>query len=671
MSTLNNYIGNYKIKKQIILAIASALKRKEPIKHMLFSGPPGLGKAQPLDANILTPNGYVKMGDLKQGCIVSTPDGLSAQVIGIYPQGISDVYRVTFSDNTSTECTLGHLWFTKTLNDRINKRPGSVKSLEQIINSLTVTKKLNHSIPSVAPIEFKQSEKSTIDPYFLGLLLGDGCLQKNSVGLSSKDKEIVTYVTNYCANNNSKLVKQNGCDYRIRKSYKNDVNKTGVHSEKNKILKQLIELGLNGKHSWEKFVPERYKITSSKNRLELLRGLMDTDGTVHRSGNPVTFSTSSKQLATDVVFLVESLGGRATINVKKQPKYKYKGKINIGREAYVVVISFSNEIVPFKLSRKVKLFKKRSKYIETRYIKLIEYVGKKECQCIYVNSNDHLYITNNFIVTHNTSMSKVISDITKIPLFTLNPEGLKSSEDLMLFAKKIASKKSLQNLIFIDEIHELSLKAQEILGIAMEEGKMFVDNGYLSKEIKLPNFTILGATTVPGILSKPFLDRFGAILLFDFYSIEECSSIAKNYLARKVPYASLQKEALDGIAKRGRGTPRIIEKLCDRVIDFITVNSITNITPDVIKEVMDIAEIDSEGLTKSDVTIMKQLFTAGRPIGIDNLAACSGEDIKTISTKIEPFLIRQGFLVRTPQGRMLTPVGVDYLINNDYVTSSF
>jgi Holliday junction DNA helicase RuvB len=267
-------------------------------------------------------------------------------------------------------------------------------------------------------------------------------------------------------------------------------------------------------------------------------------------------------------------------------------------------------------------------------------------------------------------MSRVISEITKIPLFVLNPESIKSSEDLLLFTKKLSSKKSPQNLVFIDEIHELSLKAQEVLGIAMEEGKIFVDNGYLSKEIKLPNFTILGATTVPGVLSKPFLDRFGATLLFDFYSLNECGQIANNYLLKKVPGLTIDGDALHSIAKRGRGTPRIVEKLCDRIIDYITVNSISKVSLNIINEVMNIAEIDSEGLTKSDVAILKQLFIAGRPIGVDNLSACSGEDIKTISTKIEPFLIRQGLLVRTPQGRMLTPIGVDYLLNNNYITSS-
>ena len=371
-------------------------------KLSVITGGAGVGKAQPLDANILSPDGWVQMGDLKLGDHIIGSNGLPCKVMGIFPQGIRDVFKVTMTDGSSTECCDEHLWQTQSQKDRDLKRPGSVKSLKAIRGSLTTSySKRNHWIPIVQPVEFKHKELP-LDPYLMGLLLGDGCFRiRGGCGICNPDQDIIDAV---------RLLLPNGCsltqsknrpiDYRIRGNKK--VNG-------NTVFQILGNLELSGRLSSEKFIPDLYKYAASAHRLALLQGLLDTDG--YASQHVLEYSTSSKRLARDVRFLVQSLGGTCSVAKRNSPVFYYRGEKRTGKPNYRLILCMPGYIQPFRLPRKAAKYRPRTKYLPRRAIEKIEHVGRKEVQCISVNASDQLYVTDDFIVTHNTYIVNSLCDI--------------------------------------------------------------------------------------------------------------------------------------------------------------------------------------------------------------------------------------------------------------------
>lgn len=370
-------------------------------------GPAGTSKAQPIDTPVLTPEGWAKMGDLEVGDRVISSDGNPTIITGVFPQGEIDVWEFSFSDGTKTECCSDHLWLTQTENDRNNRKwtksingkrkrykspkEGTVKSTIEIINTLyTKRNRLNHCIPITEPVNFNDI-KVELDPYVMGCLLGDGCL-RNNVGFSTSDIEIIESISSLL-DDDMNISKRNDYDYAIVKEKK---------SYKNKIKQYLIEIGIFGKLSYDKFIPNCYKFNSVENRIKLLRGLMDTDGSVSSDGTHVSFTSTSLRLIKDVVELVQSLGGIATYHKPRNNKYEYNGDIKEGKESYTITIKMNPSINPFSLERKRNLVKPKTKYKPNRYITGVRFVGKKESKCIKVSSESRLYLTNDYIVTHNT-----------------------------------------------------------------------------------------------------------------------------------------------------------------------------------------------------------------------------------------------------------------------------
>jgi predicted ribonuclease YlaK len=368
----------------------------QDIPMVSIAGVAGTGKAQPLYSKILTPNGWITMGDVEVGNHVIGRDGKKTIVTSIHPQGEKEIFRVIFSDGTFTDCCDEHLWHTKTQLDRDKKRPGSVKSLSEIKRTLRTgsLQKRNHSIPMVEAVEFEKIDVP-LDPYMLGLLLGDGVLAKTELGFCSADEEIVADIC--------RISKSYGCEVV---SSDEDINYRINQNGSKKILNAIKSLDLLDKKSHNKFIPSEYLFNSIDVRTSILRGLMDTDGFVSKNGTSVVYYSVSDKLADGVKFIVESLGGKAVITTKS-PKYKYNGEIKNGRLCFCVHISLPPEINPFKLTRKANLVRPKSKYKPTRYIDRVEYVGKIEAKCISVDNPEHLYVTDNFIVTHNTMFAAV------------------------------------------------------------------------------------------------------------------------------------------------------------------------------------------------------------------------------------------------------------------------
>jgi hypothetical protein len=378
-------------------------------KIIFISGAAGTSKAQPLDAKVLTPDGYVDMGSLSVGDLVFAQNGKPTKVVGVFPQGKKEIYKIKFSDGTSTECCGDHLWHTTTSYDRNyrvkksgetfkQKRAGSVKTTDEIRNSLFVPGRINHAVPICEPIQFSTKELF-LDPYIMGILLGDGCLvQKTS--FSTKDIEIVNKISEKLPNGFAvKKVESSQCEYSI----------VSEGSHVNKITNFIRDLKLNVKSAF-KFIPKEYLLGDIDQRTDLLRGLMDSDGTISnnktQTASHESFCSISQDLIDGVKFLVQSLGGTATITEPQQSYYyNQDGEKVLGQDYFVAHLNFNPNINPFLLPRKSQRYIPKTKYPPHRYIIDVEKVSEKECQCIMVEDESHLYLTNDFIVTHNTYMA--------------------------------------------------------------------------------------------------------------------------------------------------------------------------------------------------------------------------------------------------------------------------
>ncbi len=228
------------------------------------------------------------------------------------------------------------------------------------------------------------------------------------------------------------------------------------------------------------------------------------------------------------------------------------------------------------------------------------------------------------------------------------------------------------DVLFIDEIHRLNRQVEEVLYPAMEDFAIdiMIGKGQAARSIRLdlPHFTLVGATTRAGMLTAPLRDRFGVVNRLEFYTKEELSKIVERSAA-VLDITIDQRGALE-IAKRSRGTPRLANRLLKRVRDFAEVSFEGHISEEVARKALDRLEVDSFGLDQIDRNIILTMIQkfAGKPVGLDTLAAAIGEDAGTIEDVYEPYLIQNGLLSRTPRGRVATETaykhfGLEYLLD--------
>lgn len=381
--------------------------------------PTGSGKAETLDTKILTPTGYKLMRDIEIGDKVIGEDGDFYSVSGVYPQGVKDVYELTFKDGTKTKCCKEHLWKYATANMLHCKRGRyKVAELQEIMKEpLKIKRGYNFNIPINKPVKYSD-RKVLIPPYVLGLLLGDGCLntingKQCNVYFSNTEEDVINNLNNMIGDLGEFVYnKSSQCQYLFRN------NIEGIkHS---RFVQEILRLRLNVLGEF-KFIPEEYKYNSIEKRLELLKGLFDTDGNVGSNGS-YRFSSSSSFLIKDVEFLCRSLGYRTNLKVinrvgkiRKVNAKDYK----IKNLEYVLTI-LTNDII-FKskkhLERKEKADKQYRPEQKHKYDVLsvvgIQYVGKQECQCIMVDSKDHTYLCDDFIVTHNTIVGLYLASVLR------------------------------------------------------------------------------------------------------------------------------------------------------------------------------------------------------------------------------------------------------------------
>ncbi len=361
------------------------------------------GRAQPVDTPVLTPDGFRPIGELRVGDLVTGSDGRPTPVIGVYPQGRKEVYRVSAQDGSSTLACGEHLWFVTSRGDRRRGRAGRVLQTRDMIGRLRTAHYRQYELPLVRPVAFPE-RPVPLDPYALGLLLGDGCLTAATTpSYTTADPELAAALEQ--ALPDIELVRKSAVDYVLR-----HVNggRGGVIVA-NPVTAILRDLRLAGTRSTTKFVPDDYLRNSADVRLAVLQGLLDSDGgPVAQAGRScrVQYTTCSSRLRDDVVDLVRSLGGVVYVRTRaaegRPPGGTVDRPVYHRNDAYVLEIRLPAGTEPFRLTRKRAAYDAAGGGRPMRFVDRIEPAGEAECVCISVAAEDSLYVTSDYLVTHNT-----------------------------------------------------------------------------------------------------------------------------------------------------------------------------------------------------------------------------------------------------------------------------
>ena len=376
-------------------------------KGFMMMGGRGFGKQQPDSEPVMTPEGPVPIGAIIPGDYVLGKDGAPTKVLQIHPQGVDDVYQITLKDGRKIRCGLEHLW-------AVYDKRGKIRTVE-LSEMLHTYKKVydngdtyySYFVPTAGAAQYSEKELP-VNPYTLGALLGDGSFDRYGVRLASakKDSEII-----------KKILKVEGWTESDVSVY--DEKIAGYESidrfyfkKSTGLLKRIELLGLRGVSTMDKFIPKLYLMGSIEQRMELLKGLMDTDGYISKNGK-IEFTNTSKYLVNDVITLVRSLGMKAVLGYdRRTDNVIYRVRI------------YTNNII-FNLSRKVKRVRRKTarmnSFINKTPIVNIEKLPYREhSTCITVDAKDSLYLTTDYTVTHNTYA--ILSVIAKT--YFLKPESI-------------------------------------------------------------------------------------------------------------------------------------------------------------------------------------------------------------------------------------------------------
>ena len=367
------------------------------------------GYEQPYSELVATPNGFTTMGSLQVGDEVMNPDGKPTKVVEIFEQGYKDVYQLELADGRTVRCGADHLWEVICANNHFKHKVVTTHDLMTLglFNHATVNGKrynvYKYYLPAIQPVQYSEKEQK-IHPYVLGALLGDGALTKRTPKISSMDKPILDRLQELLGDGfEFKYDPTTTCEYRIidkERFLHKDEFKNGQYGV-NRLHRWLEDLNLCVGCEY-KYIPDQYKFGSVEQRIELVKGLMDTDGYISKDGSMV-FSNTSKQLIDDFVEVIRSLGLLCTV-VRKDPASGgvYNGRAIFGTKfSYNVYIKGNPDI--FYLPRKRNRIRFDRKFSNKVAIVDIKWLGEQEQQrCIMVDNPNHLYLTRDYIPTHNS-----------------------------------------------------------------------------------------------------------------------------------------------------------------------------------------------------------------------------------------------------------------------------
>ena len=384
---------------------------------VIVAGRPSMGKAQPLDSRLKTPGGWKAMGEIQVGDALASLDGEPSIVTGVFPQGLREVYRVSFSDGRSAECCAEHLW-------RVHYRdwdaPRTV-STDELAGLLAKRRYAHRLWIDQVDGRFGHDEPLPLDPWLLGALIGDGKLSGSSLVFSTAAPEMLEAVR-ATAGSGIALHHQSRYDWRLVNARPAEAKGNG--GRPNRVMNALRELGLWGLASHEKFIPETYLSANRESRLALMRGLLDTDGWVEKWGS-IRFCTTSFRLASQVVDLARSLGGWSTLR-DKRTNYSYQGVRREGRRAFVVNIHHRDPRSLVSLAAKRDRLPQAPKRAWRPVVTGITRTRTTAVQCIAVSHPSRLYVTDDYVVTHNTSFALNVAEHVglelKLPVLVFSME---------------------------------------------------------------------------------------------------------------------------------------------------------------------------------------------------------------------------------------------------------
>jgi hypothetical protein len=346
-------------------------------------------------SKVYTENGPVLIEDVKVGDIIKHPFKGNTTVTAVWPHKNKEIYRVYFRDGDFVDCCEDHLWHVYKRYPYGNKKE-LLKTTKELINDLTIKKKTKEykwDVPLPSPVEFIH-KNVPIDPYVLGVLLGDGSVSNNTCVYHTMDEEIHQYMLKYATSI--------GCEIKIDQ---NREDSKAISYRINSFQNKLRESGIWGKNCYNKSIPKDYIYNSKEVRLNVLAGLLDTDGTCvidKRSKQSRTvFSSVSYELCLGVKEIVQSLGGLCSIH---KHNTSCNGKIFF---VYSCEVRLPHGINPFKLKRKAERFTNRVIGELKRTIVKIEKIGVDDATCLSLSDNDGLFMTDNYVVTHNTGKTSI------------------------------------------------------------------------------------------------------------------------------------------------------------------------------------------------------------------------------------------------------------------------
>ena len=362
------------------------------------------GRAQPLFTKVLTPAGFRPIGDLRVGDFVIGSDGRETEVLGVYPQGFKEIYRVYTQDGSSTLASGDHLWSVYTHADRRRGRPARVLQTKELLGNLRAAHQHRYELPLLSsPVDF-ESRPVPLDPYALGLLLGDGCFSCTATpGFTTADPELAEALGRLIPGIEPR--RKSDIDYVL-----NRITTPGeVITIENPVTGAMRRLGLIGAKSNTKFVPDDYLFNTPDVRLAVLQGLFDSDGDPvpqQERTCRIQFTTVSDRLRDHVVFLVQSLGGVAYARTRpaqvRKPGLARGRDVHHRADAHILDIRLPEGVAPFRLARKVAKYDATGGGRPMRFVHRIEPAGTEEAVCIQVAAEDSLYVTEDFLLTHNT-----------------------------------------------------------------------------------------------------------------------------------------------------------------------------------------------------------------------------------------------------------------------------
>lgn len=500
----------------------------------IIVGPSSFGKALSVNSLVVTPNGFVRNGDLKVGDYAIGKNGKPTKVIGVFPQGKRDMYRVTFSDGVSCLCDMEHLWNVNSYYQRCGKkyvkgagRAGKktyqpdhsfkTLTLKEIVDKGLYYKwgkgndKYKFKIPMCEPVHFNEIAIK-IDPYVMGLMIGDGNFNSGTLTVGYSDIDEIT-----------SLLKERKHSFISHFREKRNIYSLTFGSKFINLLSEYYDIT---SVAHQKYIHHDYLFNSIENRTELLNGLMDSDGTCQKNGCSC-YNTKSKQLAEDVKQLVLSLGGFATVREKKCGYFnkKYNEYRDCGIQ-YEVTITLCDASIPiFKLKRKQDRVHYRIKRKSERFIKSVEFECNEDAQCIKVDAEDELYLTDNFIVTHNTSMTTAMAcHASTCKAESNNNEGFKVLQIIFEDRPKQIQRKYLGR---ITGIEAKDLSKPDFIDQVKKTITDFDDKEMLKKNVRIKRFPSgeVTATQIGQFIKKLINSGFKPdLVIVDYF---ECVKLEK------------------------------------------------------------------------------------------------------------------------------------------------